>query len=238
MTLGQFTSLVQNNPKISGDAIASPEIDVHEASIRVACEVAIRYFFKADYRQETADAQTSSRRPYRGRVKVNSGFVKSYTVEVEQEDPDAPAGASRMFVTLPDRPLMLGNNHWLRDVYPFVEGVNPDNHPDQGARIISDRSSLRSMGPLATQGILFAHPERFMSSMRVYFRNAHPLMEKVTVYYAPDPSAYGDDDDLFLPAGIEMMVVDKAIDFFLNPRTMPADLVSNERDDAKPQQPQ
>lgn len=226
-TRAELTSLVVSDLKVRGT-----DADIHEAVIRKAIDVAIRYFFVADYRESRREMMRLDGKSSRRHNPVSPAFVRRFDLDVLKEDSRSAAGDTRLYVSLSATPMLFGRMHWLREVYPHVEGLNPHDFIGGGFRVLSDRMQLRGIDAQVMQGIVFAYPEIIGDDFRVYLFNALPLIEKAVVYYAPDPSSLSDDEELLLPNGIDMKVVETAVNFFLNPRQMPDDLVLDEKDDA------
>ena len=84
---------------------------------------------------------------------------------------------------------------------------------------------------LADAGLVIWYYEKIYNEDRVYIKSLPPVVEEVWVSYMPSFDDLADDDIVPIPAGLELQVLQEAINFFLPQADRPADGLNNHNDD-------
>lgn len=137
-------------------------------------------------------------------------FIQAYTVDVED---DQERGMRK--ITLPKKPITL-----------------------PGGRGVQFIGSLRGQAyiPLAPNGgsmqqYYSKHKKKQTSyeleGMTAYLYNAQPLVDKARVKMMVDVSDLNDNDELMLPSGAELEVIDILVEFFTGQRALPKDYINS-----------
>lgn len=180
----------------------SRDVDVRREDIQPFVAAAVRFFFRKQYYD------------YK-RLDQVYGFdevgLHTYTIAVSGED--------RGFKTaeLPVRPLNL-------PMGPAIDTVMPIEGEQVFVRI---RGQQWLSGLDRMINTVFFWPE----GKKLYFKNLGKSCD-IHVRLIPDPVDLSDDAELRLPGGMDVEVIQLAVDFFTGQRLLPGDLAVNSTDDA------
>ena len=80
-------------------------------------------------------------------------------------------------------------------------------------------------------GLVIWYYEKIYNEERVYIKYLPPVVEEVWVSYMPSFDDLDDKDIVPIPAGLELQVLQEAINFFAAEADRPADALNNHNDD-------
>ena len=135
-------------------------------------------------------------------------FSVTYTL-----DPEEDTSRSKSYVALPGRLLLVANNLGLVSVHPLAG----DDYP---CRIVGGQSEIQG---LEATGIVFAWHELVDGNSRIYFSYLPNPSGQLIVKASIDPAGYGDNDNLPLPSGVDMVAIDLLTRHFLGQAGAPQD---------------
>lgn len=135
-------------------------------------------------------------------------FTVTYTLSPNQ---DSQRG--KYYVQLPGRLLLVANNLGLESVHPLIG----DDYP---CRVVGSQAELQG---LEATGVVFVWHELVDGNSRIYFSYLPNPSGDQVVKASIDPSGYGNDDNLPLPSGVDMVAIDLLTRHFLGQAGAPQD---------------
>lgn len=193
--------------RVSGGRL-SADIDVRREDISALASPAIaaalqQYLDEGLNRDRAVLSLTGAKGHHPGAI-----FSVTYTL-APQEDADR----GKRYVQLPGRLLLVANNLGLQTVHP----EQGDDYP---CRIVGSQNELQG---LEATGIVFAWHELVNGDSRIYFSHLPNPAGNQVVKAAISPEGYGDNDNLPLPSGVDMVAIDLLTRHFLGQAGQPQD---------------
>ena len=183
-----------------------PTVDsaVLRPDIEVMLAPAINYSIVKDYYINKREGQSE----------IQDDFLASYLVSISN---DTLRG---QYLQLPQRVISLGNN----------KGIWSIRSPKGSNDVILSRASRRGHNQYYTNltgDYILAYPE----GQRVYLDNVPPSVTSLLVTMVASVADLDEDDQVPVPAGVELEVIKILVDHFLGQREIPKDTIVNSRDD-------
>ena len=141
-------------------------------------------------------------------------FILPYILPVAKDE------LGHKYSTFTVRPLSFPQNRGIRF-------VGPEDYSDK--YIVQSEGAIHAFkfyNQTLDAGIVRVRPE----GNRLYFQNLPDSAEKVKVKIVPNPIDLNEDDELPLPAGYEVDVMDIMEKFFTGEKAVPKDFIADQKD--------
>ncbi len=189
------------------------DFDVQREDIEMYMSNLINTIALEDSRRRRLEA----RRDNVGTTGVDASFLTVEYLTVLADD-----DAGQKYVKFIKKPLLLDDTYGIAEV-----------GPKKGDNIfikIKTRHDGVKLDYLFTDVTRWYY-ENNKGEQRIYFKNIAPVVNEVRVAYVPSMDDLDDDELVPLPSGLETVVVDRAVAFFMQEANMPSDDLNNHNDD-------
>lgn len=212
MTKGEMIESIYLNV-VGG--MPTDDVDVQKAEIAVYLAAAINYEMVADIRNRKREQAALGEWD----TGVDTDFLGTIEEPVLYDDQ-----RGLKYVKLNTRMQSLPGNGGLQDVYPTKGERN----------FVKMRGPFDAVGldQVMTQQTLYWF-ENVGADQRVYFRNISPSVTTVIIRLITSIQDLDDDDQVPVPPGLEVAIIDRCVQFFTRQREMPDDELANNKDDKR-----
>lgn len=211
MTKGEMIELVYLG--VQGGQ-PSPDVNVRREDIATYLAPAINYVTTGEIR---ARRREEAQFGWLSGPVVDNDFLGTYYLDVLYDDQ-----RGLRYAELPVKIVSLPSNDGLNLVAP-MQGSTP---------FIKLRSQFEDAG---SEGMFINQTrywyERVGMSDRIYFKNISNVVAQVMTRLVVSIEDLGDDDQVPVPSGVEVQILDLVIAWFTKQRQMPADMLNNNKDD-------
>lgn len=193
------------------------DFDIQREDISVYLPNAINTESLIDSRRRRQEA----RRDNVGSSGVDAAFLRVEFLTVEED-----TNVGQKYVEFIVKPLLMDNTYGIAEV-----------GPKKGDRVfvkINNRHDGVRLDYLF-EGVTRWYYENNQGSQRIYFKNIPDIVDQIRVAYVPSVDDLKDDDIIPIPSGLETLVLDRAVKFFLTMSEREADDMNNSNDDRSKQ---
>jgi hypothetical protein len=210
MTIGQAIDLV--HIAVTGGHLTQ-DSNVMRADICAYLPSALNYFNVVAMRERRKELRGEDA----GGSWSDGSFYGVYTLT-----PALDSTTNQWYIDLPGVIISLPRNRGIDGIWPVK---------NQTAPFIPAPSPQALAGAWGILGDnVFYYLQREGEATRVYFINANSFTCDVTVRALLTPDCMNEDDLMPCPPEVEMMVIDKCVQHFIQQRTIPADNGKDDRD--------
>ncbi len=199
--------------KISGGKLSS-DVQVERVDLAFYFPVAYNYAILQEF-YERHNLAVSDRREY-GSSEGTTSLAQLLTTYQATPIEDAVRGLK--YLELPKNLMILPGSRGLNSIF----GPNPDSQ----FVIVDGQADVVGLTPV---GSGFAWYEKYPTGARVYLKGCDCTDCTLFVRMLADGGSIGLDDEVFLPTGKEMLVIDKMVEF--HTRMAPQNIVNENIDD-------
>jgi hypothetical protein len=189
------------------------DFNVQRADISIYIANAINHVALVDSRRRRREAKMLNK----GSTGVDTSFLSTEYLDIQTDTKQ-----DLKFVTFDKKPLLLDDAYGISEV-SAVQGEVPFVK-------MSSKYDGSTLDYLYT-GVTRWYYEKTEGEERIYLKNISHVIEQIRVAYVPSFDDLDDDDVVPLPSGMEIEVVNMAVQFFTVQADRPADDLNNHNDD-------